>query len=106
MIVIEREYMAKMIRALKAAMNSENQGYRTGYIVALATVEGVMAVAPEYDLDKLKELPHPGLFTPEEVAAAMALHAQGDSRFKAWEKIMYTPSEVCGILKRRAENGL
>lgn len=106
MIVIEREYMAKIIRALKAAMNSEDYGYRTGYIVALSTVEGVMAVAPEYDLDKVKDLPHPGLYTPEEVAAAMTLHARGDSRFKACEMILYSPSEVRGILEDRARKWL
>lgn len=30
MIVIERAYMAKIIRALKAAMNSEDRGIRPG----------------------------------------------------------------------------
>jgi hypothetical protein len=54
----------------------------------------------------VKDLPHPGLYTPDEVAAAMALHAQGDSRFKAWEKILYSPSEVRGILEDRARKGL
>ena len=92
MIVIERAYMAKIIRALKAAMNSEDQGYRTGYIVALSTVEGVMAVAPEYDLDKL--------FTPEEVCAEMVKHGQGNlARFDWGETIRYSPSEVLKILK-------
>lgn len=100
MIVIEREYMAKMILMLKAAMNSEDQGYRTGYIVALSTVEGVMAVAPEYDLDKVKDLPHPGLFTPEEVCMKMVEHGQGDyKRFKLGDTIQYSPTEVMKILK-------
>lgn len=106
MIVNERDFLARWIRELKQRQNSANTDYMTGYISALSTVEGMLAVMPEYDLDKVKDLPHPGLFTPEEVAAAMALHAQGDPRFKAWEKIVYTPSEVWGILKRRAENGL
>jgi len=92
MIVIERAYMAKIIRALKAAMNSEDQRYRTGYIVALSTVEGVMAVAPEYDLDKL--------FTPEEVCAEMVKHGQGNyKRFKLGDTIQYSPTEVMKILK-------
>ena len=100
MIVIEREYMAKIIRALKAAMNSDDQGYRTGYIVALSTVEGVMAVAPEYDLDKVKDLPHPGLFTPEEVCMKMVEHGQGNhKRFKLGDTIQYSPTEVMKILK-------
>lgn len=100
MIVIERAYMAKIIRALKAAMNSEDQGYRTGYIVALSTVEGVMAVAPEYDLDKVKDLPHPGLFTPEEVCMKMVEHGQGNyKRFKLGDTIQYSPTEVMKILK-------
>lgn len=100
MIVIEREYMAKIIRALKAAMNSEDYGYRTGYIVALSTVEGVMAVAPEYDLGKLAEVPHPGLFTPEEVCMKMVEHGQGNyKRFKLGDTIQYSPDEVMKILK-------
>lgn len=98
MIVIEREYMAKIIRALKAAMNSEDQGYRTGYLVALSTVEGVMAVAPEYDLDKL--------FTPDDVCEKMVLHGQGNPRFKLMEKIMYSPSEVEKILKGDLPRGI
>lgn len=106
MIVIEREYMAKIIRALKAAMNSKDQGYRTGYIVALSTVEGVMAVAPEYDLDKVADLPHPGLYTPDEVCMKMVEHGQGNLERFAWgEKIMYSPSEVMRLLKGELPKG-
>ena len=106
MIVIEREALARWIKELKLRQESGNRDYYTGYMSAMSTVDGMLAVVPEYDLDKVKDLPHPGLYTPEEVAAAMALHAQGDPRFKAWEKILYSPSEVRGILEDRARKGL
>lgn len=106
MIVVEREFLARWVRELKRKQDSENRDYYTGYVSALSTVEGMLAVMPEYDLDRLKDLPHPGLFTPGEVCEAMQLHAQGDPRFGPWEKILYSPSEVLGILTKRAEMGL
>lgn len=107
MIVIEREALARWIRELKLRQTRDDGvDCYTAYLSALTAVEAYMAMMPEYDLDKVKDLPHPGLYTPDEVATAMALHAQGDSRFKAWEKILYSPSEVRGILEDRARKGL
>ena len=105
MIVIEREYMAKIIRALKAAMNSDDQGYRTGYIVALSTVEGVMAVAPEYDLDRLK-LPGEGTFTPRTVERILDDNPPKDVRFMDGHCKWFTPSEVRQLLEKDSEGRL
>lgn len=107
MIVIERDFLARWVREMKQRQTRDNgvDSY-TAYISALTAVEAFIAMMPEYDLNKLADLPHPGLYSPEEVAAAMHTHAQGDTRFGAWEKILYSPSEVCAILKGRAEKGL
>ena len=100
MIVIERDFIARWIRELKQRQNSANRDYYTGYMSAMSTVEGMLAIVPEYDLDRLAEMPHPGLYTPEEVCAKMVLHGQGNyKRFKLGETISYSPSEVEKILK-------
>lgn len=40
-----------------------------------------------------------GLFTADEVSTIMAAKGRSDKRFKAWETIRYSPSEVGKILK-------
>ena len=105
MVVIERDQMARWARRLREEHGGSGE-FEAGYAAAMGAVEAMLMLVNAYDLDKLAELPHPGLFTPDEVAAAMALHARGDSRFKAWEKILYSPSEVRGILEDRARKGL
>lgn len=100
MIVIEREALARWIRELKLRQ-TRNDGvdYYTAYLSALTAVEAYMAMMPEYDLDKVADLPHPGLFTPEEVRNMMVEFGQSDTRrFKLGEIIRYDPCEVCGIL--------
>ena len=100
MIVIEREALARWVRELKQRVTRDDGvDYYTAYLSALTAVEAYMAVMPEYDLDKLDKLPHPGLFTPGEVCTAMVLHGQGNKRFKLGETIRYSPSEVEKILK-------
>lgn len=99
MIVVERDFIARFVRELKQQQDSCNRDYYTGYMSAMSTVEGVLALVPEYDLDKLDQLPHPGLYTPGEVCTAMVLHGQGNKRFKLGETIRYSPSEVEKILK-------
>lgn len=102
MIMIERDFIARWVKELKKKQNSENRDYYTGYISAMSTVEGMLALVPEYDTDRLSEMPQhqrPGLFTPGEVQTAMSLHGQGNPRFKVMEKIRYSPSEVAKILK-------
>ena len=58
MIVIEREFLAKWVRVMKCRQDSGNPDYYTGYISAMSTVEGMLAMCPEYDLGKLAEMPH------------------------------------------------
>ena len=53
MIVIERNRIAECVRELKKKQDSENSDYATGYLSALSTVEGILAVLPSYDLSKL-----------------------------------------------------
>ena len=53
MIVVELARIAQDVRELKEQQDSENSDYKTGYISALSTVEGLLALAPAYDLDKL-----------------------------------------------------
>ena len=101
MIVIEREALARWIRELKLRQ-TRNDGvdYYTAYLSALTAVEAYMALMPEYDLDKVKDLPHPGLYTPEEVCEKMVEHGHGNLERFAWGgKIMYSPSEVMKLLK-------
>lgn len=99
MIVIERDFIARWVREMKQRQDSGNLDYYTGYMSAMSTMEGMLALVPEYDLDKLDQLPHPGLYTPGEVCTAMVLHGQGNKRFKLGETIRYSPSEVEKILK-------
>ena len=99
MIVIERDFIARWVREMKLRQDSGNRDYYTGYVAAMSTVEGMLAMCPEYDLGKLAEMPHPGLFTPEEVWEKMVVHGQGNARFKLGETIMYSPGEVEKILK-------
>lgn len=40
-----------------------------------------------------------GLFTADDVSTIMAAKGRSDKRFKAWETIRYSPSEVGSILK-------
>lgn len=101
MIVIEREALARWIMELKLRQ-TRNDGvdYYTAYLSALTAVEAYMAMIPEYDLDKVKDLPHPGLYTPEEVCMKMVEHGQGNyKRFKLGDTIQYSPTEVMKILK-------
>lgn len=108
MIVIERDFIARWVKELKKRQDSEDMDYYIGYISAMSTVEGMLALVPEYDTDRLSELPQhqrPGLFTPGEVQTAMSLHGQGNPRFKLMEKIRYSPSEVCRILKGELPKG-
>lgn len=99
MIVVERDFIAKWVRELKQQQDSGNRDYYTGYMSAMSTVEGVLAIAQAYDLDRIRDMPHPGLYTPEEVWEKMVVHGQEDARFKLSETIMYSPSEVEKILK-------
>lgn len=99
MIVVERDFIARWIKEIKQRQSSENQDFYTGYMSAMSTMEGILALVPEYDLDRMRDLPHPGLFTPEEVCEKMVLHGQGNPRFKLMEKIMYSPTEVEKILR-------
>ena len=55
MIVIERDFIAKWVREMKRQQDSENLDYYTGYVAAMSTVEGMLAMCPEYDLGKLIE---------------------------------------------------
>ena len=98
MIVVERDFIARWIKEMKRRQNSENRDYYTGYMSAMSTVEGMLAMAPEYDLDKL--------FTPEEMCEKMVLHGHGNPRFKLMEKIMYSPTEVEKILKGELPRGV
>lgn len=98
MIVIEREALAKWIREMKRQQDSGNRDYYTGYMSAMSTVEGLLAMAPEYDLDRL--------FTPEAVCAEMVKHGQGNRRFEWGETIRYSPSEVEKILKGELPRGI
>ena len=56
MIVVERDFIARWVREMKRRQNSENRDYYTGYVSAMSTVEGMMAMCPEYDLGKLVEV--------------------------------------------------
>lgn len=105
MIMIERDFIARWVKELKKKQDSENRDYYTGYISAMSTVEGILALVPEYDTDRLSEMPHPGLYTPDEVQTAMSLHGQGNPRFKLMETIRYSPSEVAKILKGELPKG-
>ena len=93
MIVIEKEFLAKWIAELKRQQNSGNQDYYVGYISAMSTVEGMLALVPEYKYGDGE------IFTPEQVEYEMVKHGQGNKRFKLMEKIMYSPSEVRKILR-------
>ena len=105
-IVIERDFIARLVREMKQRQSSENLDYYTGYVAAMSTVEGMLAICPEYDLGKLAEMPHPGLFTPEEVCMKMVEHGQGNLERFAWgEKIVYSPSEVMRLLKGELPKG-
>ena len=85
---------------MKQRQDSGNRDYYTGYVAAMSTVEGMLAMCPEYDLGKLAEMPHPGLFTPEEVYMKIVGHGQGNyKRFKLGDTIQYSPAEVMKILK-------
>ena len=53
MIVVEREALAKWIREMKQKQDSGNRDYVTGYLSAMSTVEGMLAILPAYDLGKL-----------------------------------------------------
>lgn len=100
MIVIERDFIARWVREMKRRQGSGNRDYYTGYVAAMSTVEGMIAMCPEYDLGKLAEVPHPGLFTPEEVCMKMVEHGQGNyKRFKLGDTIQYSPTEVMKILR-------
>ena len=99
MIVIERDFIARWVRELKRQQDSGNRDYYTGYMSGMSTVEGLLAIAQAYDLDRIADMPHPGLFTPEEVCEKMVNHGQGNARFKLGETIMYSPSEVEKLLK-------
>lgn len=55
MIVIERDYIARWVREMKRRQDSGNRDYYTGYVAAMSTVEGMLAMCPEYDLGKLIE---------------------------------------------------
>ena len=97
MIVIERDFLARWVRELKQRQDSANRDYYTGYVAAMSTVEGMIAMCPEYDLGKL--------FSPGDVCKAMILHGQRDTRFKLGDTIRYSPTEVHDILNedRRGE---
>lgn len=100
MIVIERDFIARWVREMKRQQDSGNQDYYTGYVCAMSTVEGMLAMCPQYDLGKLAEMPHPGLFTPDEVCMKMVEHGQGNyKRFKLGDTIQYSPTEVMKILR-------
>ena len=100
MIVVERDFIARWVRELKQQQYSGNRDYHTGYMSAMSTVEGILAIAQAYDLDRLKDMPHPGLFTPEEVWEKMVMCGQMEiDRFEPGETIKYSPSEVEKILK-------
>jgi len=106
MIVIERDFLARWVRVMKQRQDSGNRDYYTGYVSAMSTVEGMMAMCPGYDLGKLADVPHPGLFTPEEVCMKMVEHGQGNLERFAWgEKIVYSPSEVMRLLKGELPKG-
>jgi len=96
-IVIERDFIARWVREMKRRQNSENQDYYTGYVCAMSTVEGMLAMCPEYDFEKL--------FSPGDVCKAMILHGQRDKHFKLGDTIRYSPTEVHDILNeaRRGE---
>lgn len=53
MIVIEREWVARMVRERKAEHDTENSEYDDGYVAAMSLVEAVLALAPAYDLGRL-----------------------------------------------------
>lgn len=55
MIVIERDFIARWVREMKRQQDSGNRDYFTGYVCAMSTVEGMLAMCPEYDLGKLIE---------------------------------------------------
>lgn len=55
MIVIERDFIARWVREMKRRQDSGNRDYYTGYVAAMSTVEGMLAMCPEYDLGKLIE---------------------------------------------------
>ena len=55
MIVIERDFLARWVREMKRRQDSGNRDYYTGYMSAMSTVEGMLAMCPEYDLGKLIE---------------------------------------------------
>ena len=55
MIVIERDFIARWVREMKQRQDSGNLDYYTGYVAAMSTVEGMLAMCPEYDLGKLIE---------------------------------------------------
>lgn len=56
MIVVERDFIARWVRELKQQQDSGNRDYYTGYVTAMSTVEGMLAMCPEYDLGKLAEV--------------------------------------------------
>ena len=56
MIVIERDFIARWVREMKQRQDSGNRDYYTGYVSAMSTVEGMLAMCPEYDLGKLAEV--------------------------------------------------
>ena len=105
-IVIERDFLARWVREMKQRQDSGNLDYYTGYMSAMSTVEGMLAIAKAYDLDRIADMPHPGLFTPEEVCMKMVEHGQGNLERFAWgEKIVYSPSEVMRLLKCELPKG-
>ena len=56
MIVIGRDFIARWVREMKRRQDSGNLDYYTGYVAAMSTVEGMLAMCPEYDLGKLVEV--------------------------------------------------
>lgn len=90
MIFVEKDFISKWIKEFKYRQNSENRDFYTGYMSAMSTIEGLIAVMPEYDMSKL--------FTVDQVVNKIVLHGQGNKRFKLGETIMYSPSEVGKIL--------
>ena len=91
MMVIEKEFLTKWVAEFKKQQNSENRDYYTGYMSAMSTVEGMIAMMPEYDISKM--------FTADQVVDKVVHHGQGNKRFKLGETILYSPTEVGKILR-------
>ena len=101
MIVGELAFLARWVREMKQKQDSGNRDYYAGYMSAMSTVEGMIAMMPQYDLDKVKDLQsRGGLFSPRAVESILNENPPKEMRFKDGHCKWFTPTEVRELLEK------